>query len=400
MDANGVVTFVNPAARATLGYDTTELLGRHGHDVLHGTRADGSTYPWQECPVRESLSRGTTVQTSEEYIAADGTRLPIELTASPVVENGQITGAVVVFRDVTKRREVDRMKDEFISVVSHELRTPLTSIRGSLGLVSSGSLGELPPRAGRMVSVAAESTDRLTRLINDILDIERIKSVELPMERAVSDIADLVDAALRELQPMTTAAGVRVVSHVETAQVDCDADRIVQTIMNLVSNAVKFSARGDAVVVRAAVEGKDVVVSVADQGRGVPADKMTASSVVSSRSTRRTRGRRAAPVSASRSARASSSGTVDASGRRAPWASGRCSGSPSGGGTAPGAQRRRRRAGRARLRRRPRPPRRGHRPARGRRAARDRQRRRQRGVPARGPRAPGGRPARPQHAGT
>ena len=89
---------------------------------------------------------------------------------------------MVVFRDVTQRREVDRMKNEFVSVVSHELRTPLTSIRGSLGLLAGGALGELTPPADRMVDIALESSERLTRLINEILDIERIESGSCPMD--------------------------------------------------------------------------------------------------------------------------------------------------------------------------------------------------------------------------
>ena len=91
-------------------------------------------------------------------------------------EDGRAIGAVVVFRDVTQRREVDRMKSEFVSMVSHELRTPLTAIRGSLGLIAGGALGEVAPSAARMVDIALVSSERLSRLINEILDIERIES--------------------------------------------------------------------------------------------------------------------------------------------------------------------------------------------------------------------------------
>jgi PAS domain S-box-containing protein len=275
VDRDGAVTFANPAAEAVLGYPAEELVGLPAHAVLHATRPDGSTYPWAECPLAVALRTGETVISDrEEYRAKDGRFLPIELTASPLIEDGRIQGAVVAFRDITKRREVDRMKDEFVSVVSHELRTPLTSIRGSLGLVSSGALGELSPKAARMIAVAAESTDRLTRLINDILDIERIESGSMPMERTVTDVRGLVATAVQELQPVAAAAEVHLVTHAEEAYVEADSDRITQTVTNLVSNAVKFSKPGDVVVVRASVEARDVVVSVADQGRGIPHDKI------------------------------------------------------------------------------------------------------------------------------
>jgi CheY-like chemotaxis protein len=221
------------------------------------------------------LATGATVHTAEEYRASDGTWIAIEMTASPVLEDGRLTGAVVAFRDVRKRREVERMKDEFISVVSHELRTPLTSIRGSLGLVSSGSLGELSPKAARMIDVAAESTDRSpAHQRHPRRRTDRVRhhaDGTHPRRRRRPDPGRHAGAAAHG-----AAAGVHLISHAEEAEVEADADRIVQTITNLVSNAVKFSTRGDAVVVRAAVDASDVVVSVADQGRGVPADMLEA----------------------------------------------------------------------------------------------------------------------------
>ena len=274
IDADGLITFVNPAAQVLLGRSDDELVGRHGHGTIHHRRLDGSANPWTDCPVHRAVTTGETVTSEEEYVLPDDSHLAIELTASAVVEDGVITGAVVAFRDIRKRREVDRMKDEFISVVSHELRTPLTSIRGSLGLVSSGKLGTLEPKAARMLAVAAESTDRLTRLINDILDIERIESGTMPMERESIDVRELIGSAVRELQPAAQAAGVDLVWHAEEGYVNADSDRIVQTITNLVSNAVKFSATGDAVVVRTVCVGDEVVVSITDQGRGIPADNL------------------------------------------------------------------------------------------------------------------------------
>ena len=114
----------------------------------------------------------------------DGTSFAVELTVAPVLGDARPLASVAVFRDVTDRHEVDRMKDEFVSVVSHELRTPLTSIRGSLGLLAGGAVGELPDAGRRMVEIAVENTDRLIRLINDILDIERIESGAVVLHQA------------------------------------------------------------------------------------------------------------------------------------------------------------------------------------------------------------------------
>ena len=148
LDRDGRVTFANPAAARMTGHEVEELLGRRSHELVHHTRPDGTPYPDEECPMSASLENGVVHHSENDvYWRKDGTSFPVEFTSTPTVEGGKVTGAVVVFRDITERREIERAKDEFISVVSHELRTPLTSIRGSLGLLESGVLGPLPEKA-------------------------------------------------------------------------------------------------------------------------------------------------------------------------------------------------------------------------------------------------------------
>ena len=212
----------------------------------------------------------------DTYLRADGTMFPVEITASPLLDEERISGAVVVFRDVTQRHEVDRMKNEFLSVVSHELRTPLTSIRGSLGLLSSGALMELTPQAERMVSIAVESSDRLTRLINDILDIERIQSGKLPMSLVPRDASALLRATAVELGGLAAASEVRIQIGACEGRVLADEDRIVQTLTNLVGNAIKFSPPGSTVRLETEVAADQVTFSVSDTGRGIPDDKLEA----------------------------------------------------------------------------------------------------------------------------
>ena len=110
------------------------------------------------------------------FIRSDGSPLPTEYFFTPILDHGRFSGSVLSFRDISQRYALDRLKDEFISTVSHELRTPLTSIRGALGLLSSGILGELNDKAANLLRIAASNSDRLVRLINDILDLERIQS--------------------------------------------------------------------------------------------------------------------------------------------------------------------------------------------------------------------------------
>jgi PAS domain S-box-containing protein len=275
VDRTGVVTFVNPAAARTLAYSPDELIGREAHATFHDNQPDGTPFPVQGCYITEAiLSQKVASSEEDTYRRADGRSIPVEVTATPLVEDGQAIGAVVVFRDVTQRREVDRMKSEFVSMVSHELRTPLTAIRGSLGLISGGAMGELTPAAGRMLDIALVSSERLSRLINEILDIERIESGMLSMDPATFRAHDLIEAAVGQVQVIAEEAGVRVSIGKTEGLVYADADRVIQTLLNLLSNAIKFSDRGGFVTVRAESHVDVVEFAIRDGGRGIPEDKL------------------------------------------------------------------------------------------------------------------------------
>jgi PAS domain S-box-containing protein len=275
VDPAGDVTFVNPSGAEALGYGTGDLLGAHAHTRFHGPRPDGTAYDPSACYITEAIEQGViSVAEEDTYLRRDGETIPVEITASPLVDGDRISGAVVVFRDMTQRREVERMKNEFLSVVSHELRTPLTSIRGSLGLLAGGRLTELSPQAERMVGIALESSERLTRLINDILDIERIESGSLPIDPQPHQARDLLEAAATEMSGLAGATGVRLETGEASGRVMADADRIVQTLTNLLGNAIKYSPPGGVVQLSAVASGEGVTFAVRDTGRGIPAEKL------------------------------------------------------------------------------------------------------------------------------
>lgn len=251
------------------------MIGREQHTLIHHTKADGSPYPAEQCPVTATLVEGGSHRAAEDlYWRKDGTSFAVEVTATPIKEDGRVTGAVVVFRDITERREVDRMKDEFTSVVSHELRTPLTSIRGSLGLLAGGATGEMPERAQRMLEIAVSNTDRLVRLITDILDVERMESGQVVMESKEVALAEVLGAAEGVAGPMACAAGVHLDIEPYEARLWADADRLTQALTNLLSNAIKFSPPGGRVSVSARPSGAEVLIEVSDEGRGIPPEKL------------------------------------------------------------------------------------------------------------------------------
>lgn len=172
------------------------------------------------------------------------------------------------------RRELGRMKDELVSIVAHELRTPLTSIRGSLGLLASGRL-DGTPQARRMLQIAAQNSDRLVRLINDMLDLDRMHSGRLEMEPGMHPVEPLVQQAIDAVHGAAAELQVRMEARVDPGlQVWGDPDRVVQVLVNLLSNACKFSPAGALVEVIAEDRGPDALLQVRDRGRGIPADRL------------------------------------------------------------------------------------------------------------------------------
>lgn len=277
IDRHGRSTFINPAAAHILGYEPADLIGQPLDDVIRILRADGSDCSWSECAGGETLEDGIERSGTTLFRTSKGTEVEVDYALAPMMdEKRRVTGAVMTFRDISERRAVDRMKDEFVSTVSHELRTPLTSIRGALGLLVSGRLGEFPPKAARLLEIASSNTDRLVRLINDILDIERMESGNVSMVKVPTDAADLIGQAADSMQQLADQAGIRLSVDATPAPMDADPDRIVQTLTNLIGNAIKFSPRDSTIQVSAKPADGAVVFRVADQGRGIPPEKLEA----------------------------------------------------------------------------------------------------------------------------
>ena len=180
--------------------------------------------------------------------------------------------------DLRQRTELDTVKDEFISTVSHELRTPLTSIRGALGLLSAGLMGKVDDRAANLLRIASTNTDRLVRLINDILDLERMDSGNAPIRLRPCSLRELVLQSMDTMAAMATEAGVYLDcsfgNQGGTVLFEGDPDRLQQVLTNLLSNAIKFSSTGSTVRVETSTHPSDLFVRVQDQGRGIPAEKL------------------------------------------------------------------------------------------------------------------------------
>ncbi len=271
VDSANRIAFVNPAAAGMLEYPESAVIGRDVHEALHPPSVGCGA----GCPTRRAILSGESASGQDVYMRQSARSFPIEFALMPMIDEGQSVGSVISFRDISQRYALDHMKDEFISTVSHELRTPLTSIRGALGLLQAGMLGKVTDKASNLLRIAVANSDRLVRLINDILDLERMQSGRAPLTFRMIALDELARQAIEAMQPMADAGRVHLLCDVIVpAPVEADADRILQVLTNLLSNAIKFSPPQSIVRVNIGRSPDGVTLSVVDQGRGVPADKL------------------------------------------------------------------------------------------------------------------------------
>jgi PAS domain S-box-containing protein len=286
IDLEGSITFINQAGAHALGYTPEQLTGRDLHEVIHHSHADGTPYSKSTNPILQALRRSESIRMRDEvFWRHDGTSFPVEYSANPLMEDGQISGMVVAFQDVSERRRLERMKDEFISTVSHELRTPLTSLRASLGLISSGTLDKRPEKQRQMLDMAIGNSDRLIRLVNDILDFEKVEKGKLAFDRQPVEAIDLLRRAADVAYSAANQRHISVRVEAPSAQVLADEERILQVLNELVVNAIKFSPpdtsiRLSAQPVSSGAESTpderrdEVCFTVEDQGRGIAPEKL------------------------------------------------------------------------------------------------------------------------------
>ena len=278
-DVDGSVRLRNRAATEVFGIEPQNPeLRRNYQSRFKRFAKDGTLIP-QEQWVSSRALRGEIIANQElEIHHPDGRVFPIFASGAPLRdEHGRVSGAIVAFQDIGRLREVDRMKDEFVSIVSHELRTPLTSIRGSIQLVV-GDPGSVPDAEHRsLLQIALNNCERLVRIINDILDVSKIESGNLMLHRKAVNVAELVRQSIDVVQGPARAAnvGIGVKLPADLRPVVVDHDRIVQALVNLLSNAIKFAPAESTVTVAATGTDTMVTIVVSDQGEGIAPENIT-----------------------------------------------------------------------------------------------------------------------------
>lgn len=270
IDSDGIIESLNPAAERIFGYRAKQLIGQHFTTLIaESDRADYGDY----LKKRMTADKGELVGFGLEIIGQHhgGGTFPMELGISDMwLDNRHMFIGIV--RDITERKEVDLMKDRFVSAVSHELRTPLTAMLGSLGLFAEGVAGELSERGKTLLAIAHTNVERLVRLVNDILGLDDIQTGKLQLHQTPAALATLLEQVVEYGQKRARSVEVAITlkNDAPDVVVYIDGRRLRHVIDHLVSNAIKFSPHQGTVEVAAFRHGEIVRVSVTDRGPGIP----------------------------------------------------------------------------------------------------------------------------------
>ena len=264
----GHIESTNPAACAMFRYPATTLVGMNINQLI--PLRDMASHTAFVDNLRNNVSGGARVSFEATGLRGDGEEFPMAVSFS-MLEIGSRKFFTGIVRDITERKQQERIKSEFIAGVSHELRTPLTSILGALGMLRDDLAKDLSAEAGELIEIAYLNSRRLNTLVNDILDVEKLDAGMMQFDTAVCDAAAVVQEAVQLNQPFARKLGVKLIMQAESGalHIKVDHSRLTQVLTNLISNACKFSPAGQSVLVAASLIGKRVRLSVRDSGPGI-----------------------------------------------------------------------------------------------------------------------------------
>jgi PAS domain S-box-containing protein len=296
LDLDGNVSFVNRAGAELLGFTPEELQGQSLHTLTHHTRADGTPYPRDECPILRASHTGEGVRVDHElFWKKDGTPFSVEYSSHPIVDlGGDIKGGVLTFTDITERRQEEQavralndallntkeeleranlLKSDFLATMSHELRTPLNAIMGFAGLMQNGLAGEVSDTGSDYLERISRNASVLLALINDVLDLSKIEANRMPLSPRILDVRQVVHQVVENMQSLADNKGLQleVEDYSPMSTVIAHQRAVHQIVTNLLSNAIKFTEEG-AITVQIKADKGCTTVDVIDTGQGIAAD--------------------------------------------------------------------------------------------------------------------------------
>jgi len=273
IDLHGKCMFINQSGATLLGYTKTEVLGKNVHTLLHSRYSDGSAYPEESCPLTKEIERPPLHLENEIIWRKNATSIPVDYIASPIIVEKKIVGTVISFTDITLRQEREQRKDEFFSIASHELKTPITTIKAFNQLLTKYYASDPTSQASLYLSKVDIQLTRLTKLVQDLLDVSRIQAGKLLYNKEIFDLNELTTESIEDFQ-FTTQHHTLVYKGNKGHYIQGDKYRIGQVLHNILHNAIKYSPSGGKVEVVLSSRKIDFLISVKDYGIGIPKDHL------------------------------------------------------------------------------------------------------------------------------
>lgn len=270
VNQEGLIMMMNHEAEVMFDWDIREAAGKSFIELIPCEDEKGNFIPYKDRVMSLALSSRAPVHSTGYYYRENNSKFPANVTASPIIYEEKIIGAIGIFRDITREKEIDKMKTDFISTVSHEIRTPLTTIREGVSQALDGILGEVTEKQREVFSIVLEDSDRLKRIIDNLLDISKIEAGKVELRKELTDIVEVVKGIASAFALQSQERGLKLSAYFSKARLKLyvDKDRLIQVFTNLVGNALKFTAHG-AIDISVFDREDKVECSVSDTGRGI-----------------------------------------------------------------------------------------------------------------------------------
>lgn len=275
VNSDGRVTRINQPALDTFGLTIDRALGKKISEITTLNDENGKPVPADQQPPEATLRRGERVDSIYQVVRPDASKLAINIIVNPILLKDHPSGAILVVRDVTKEREIDRMKTEFISLASHQLRTPLSSIKWFTEMLLAGDAGKLKTEQDKFAHNIYASTERMIELVNSLLNISRIESGRIIVEPEPTDLASLLQGIVNDLHAKIKEKKHHLIISVHDGlpKVNLDPRLIAQVYLNFLTNAIKYTPTGGEITVFVSRKGDELVSQISDNGYGIPASQ-------------------------------------------------------------------------------------------------------------------------------
>ena len=272
-DKDGVIIFINQAARSLLSWDN-KMLGKNLSEVSLLSDSKGQHVTVGKHPLHLALTKRKKIITDEyHFVKKDKTDLSVYISAMPIILKNEVIGAIEVFRDVTKEKEVDRIKSEFVFLASHQLRTPLSTINWYVEMLMSGDAGPINEEQKNYLKEVYDGNQRMVEMVNDLLNVSRLDLGTLAVQLVPADISSLTTEIIKENNLDITEKNLKIdlQFHPDVVGVQTDIKMMRILLQNLITNAIKYTPANGAITISLETnKAKNYLLTVADTGFGIP----------------------------------------------------------------------------------------------------------------------------------